>query len=279
MKQIWAALALLLALSAAAAAEPVSGFGMTFESTAQAIDFGAKDIGDAGALCDFLAQFPALEQADMYGAALTRGQMAQLSERFPQVRFGWTLHFGDHTLRTDATAFSTLHSKNSRFHTSQDFDVLRYCWNLKALDLGHNAITDVSFLEGLTELRLLILGRNQVEDISALKNLTKLEYAELFSNKIRDISALGGLTQLKDLNLVNNPIADFTPIYGIDGMERLWCGMNSRVTREVKNALRAELPGCRIDSESHPTGGGWRDHPHYDVIYEVFGTGVYKPFE
>ncbi|MBQ4224266.1 MAG: leucine-rich repeat domain-containing protein, partial [Prevotella sp.] len=44
----------------------------------------------------------------------------------------------------------------------------RYCTKLKGLDLGHNAITDISFIENMPHLRVLILADNDLTDISPL---------------------------------------------------------------------------------------------------------------
>ena len=243
---------------------------------AERVDFGAA--GDVQTVCDYLSAHPDVRYADMYESELTREEMALLAEQFPNVNFGWTLHIGDHTLRTDATAFSTLHNNKSKTHTSEDFDVLRYCYNLLALDLGHNDIDDISFLSELPQLRVLILGRNRIEDISVLAQLTQLEYAELFSNRIRDVSALSELTGLLDLNLTNNPVQSLAPLHGMTALERLWCGMNDNLTRFGILTMRDSVPGIEIDSESHPTGGTWRTHARYEVIRTMFGSGEYIPF-
>jgi len=279
MKRIALCALMMVFLCATACAQTVTGYGLTVEDTARRIDFGHTAVIDARELAAFLDQLPELTAVDMYESELTREQMAYLAERYPDIAFGWTLRIAEHTVRTDATAFSTLHNNKSKQHTSADFDVLRYCKNLLALDLGHNAITDIGFLEDLPNLRVLILGRNQIEDISVLAGLTQLEYAELFSNRIRDVSALTSLDHLIDLNLTNNPIRDLSPVEGLPALERLWCGMNGHVNRKVLRELRAALPDCEIDGESHPTGGTWREHARYETIREMFGSGVYRMFE
>ena len=49
---------------------------------------------------------------------------------------------------------------------------------------------------------------------------------------------------------------------------------NDTVLRKAKS-----LPDTHIDNDSTSTAGGWRVHPHYDVIYRMFRTTVYEPFE
>lgn len=82
---------------------------------------------DFDALLITLASQPQLQQVSMFDCELTRDQMELLSNRYPNVFFGWTLNICGHTLRTDATAFPTLHNNKSIGHTSEDFAVLRYC--------------------------------------------------------------------------------------------------------------------------------------------------------
>ena len=43
---------------------------------------------------------------------------------------------------------------------------LQYCTDLIALDLGHNGIDDLSWLEPLQNLQLLILSDNRMKDIT-----------------------------------------------------------------------------------------------------------------
>jgi len=279
MKQIAALVLCLCALFSAAAAESVSFGNMTVDSNAKYIDFGETQVTDMEGLVAFLDQLPQLEKVDMYESRLKDDQMEMLFERYPDIFFGWTFKIAEHVLRTDMTAFSTLHNKNDRTHSSAMFEKLKYCRNLQAIDLGHNAVKSIDFLRHFPGLKVLIIGRNQVSDISVLGELKEMEYMELFSNQITDISALAGLTKLKDLNLVNNRIRNIGVVNEIKSLERLWISMNGRVTKEDVDAIRQNLPDCEVDDYSHPTGGTWREHPHYDVIVEMFATGCYIPFE
>ena len=278
MKRLVMVFLMLMLLCAGALGETLQFLNVTADTQQKHVDFGAKGVRDIEGLCAFLDQLPALERVDMYASKLTREQMDMLFERYPDVFFGWTVKIGDHTVRTDITAFSTLHNRNSRFHDSDDVQVLRYCRNLKALDLGHNAIEDISFLRDLPELRVLMLGRNSVKDISVLSELKELEYVELFSNQIDDISSLMYLRKLKDLNLVNNHLRDIEVIAGMDNLERLWISMNGRLDKEQIKWLKKALPFCEIDSYSHPTGGTWREHARYQVIHQMFKAMEYIPF-
>lgn len=241
---------------------------------------------DLDALIARLNTLPNVKQVNMYESDLSPAQMEVLSQRFPRITFGWTLHIGDHTLRTDATVFSTLHNRKSKQHTSTDFEVLKYCKNLLALDIGHNAVTDIHFLESLPDIKILILGRNRLADITPLSALHNLEYLELFSDGVKDISALQACTSLIDLNITNNEIADLSPILRLPHLQRLWLFRSTGILRydqfpqDVKKAILAELPeGCKANFSSAGTGGGWRDHARYDTINRIFHTNVYTPWD
>ena len=191
----------------------------------------------------------------------------------------------DHLVRTDATAFSTLHFSGAKVHGTNELSLLRYCRNLKALDIGHNAVDDLAWLRDLPDLRVLIVAINRVTDITPLADLKKLEYLELFNNQVTDISPLKDLTHLMDLNLSFNKIADFSPLYKMRSLQRLWLhkaenrnGSGNGISQKTVDKLIKKLPGCQINYTSMPTLGGWREHPHYDVIKKMFQGSEYIPF-
>ena len=220
---------------------------------------------------------PALIKLDMFDNELPDEYMAELFEAYPDIRFGWTLHVGRWFVRTDASVFTTLKTEDSRRFKTEHFENLRYCYQLKALDLGHNAITDIGFIGELTELRILILADNKITDISPLANLKHLEYAELFMNKISDLTPLANNPNLLDLNLTYNKAKDWTPLKTCPNIERLWYGENG-ITKEVRKEIEAFFPNTQIIYSTGSTGYGWRNHPRYETLYYVFHAKEYLPF-
>lgn len=277
--------ALVLALcaclfGASALGETIEFNGATADETTTYIDFGKRRVKDVDALIAFLDQLPAVTRVDMYASKLSRENMDRIYERYPDIFFGMTLEIGDHTVRTDITAFSTLHTTNpDPPHKSRDFEALKYCKNLMAIDIGHNWVTDISFLKHFPQLKVLIIAVNHIEDISPLAELKELEYLELFSNKVRDFSPLSQLHNLRDLNIKNNPGKDLTPLHGLKNLERFYAGIYVKIPEEQKKALEAALPDCEINWDSMPTGGGWREHERYFVIRDMFRSKTYIPFE
>ena len=281
-------------LAGAALADPVSFGTVSFDSEAEYIDLGEQQVGERqwSQFVDFLKQFPNLKKVDMFATQVSEAQVNKLVGALPDVEFGWTLQLmkykNKHIVRSDATAFSTLHGVCPN-HRSEEFALLRYCTGMLALDLGHNNLTDLSFLRNMPHLRVLILGENQkLKNIDELAGLPDLEYLELFTCGIRDISPLTKLPRLMDLNLANNVVKDWRPLKEMKQLKRLWISDMGEhaLSKAEKQELEEALPDTVIMYTGKPTDNGWRtipgtktNDPHYDVIYEIFHTGVYIPFE
>ena len=90
--------------------------------------------------------------------------------------------------------------------------------HLPQLIAPNASITDLTGLEGATNLTLLELGNNFISDISPLKGLTNLVRLDLNNNSISDLSPLKGLTNLKYLILDNNSISDLSPLVANTGL-------------------------------------------------------------
>ena len=99
-----------------------------------------------------------------------------------------------------------------------DLTGLEGATNLTLLELGNNFISDISPLKGLTNLVRLELHNNSISDLSPLKGLTNLKYLLLDNNSISDISPLKGLTNLRRLELHNNSISDISPLVANTGL-------------------------------------------------------------
>ena len=254
----------------------LSIYGQTVSWSDTAIDLGETVVTDYDELIRFLTAFPSLTTVDMYATPIYKPEIERLAAAFPDTLFGWTMRVGNHTIRTDATAFSTLF-RDSRVeprHTSEEFEIIKYCRNLYALDLGHMYIDDTTFISGLTELRILILAKAELTDITPLASLVKLEYLELFCNRIVDISPLAGMTELSYAELSVNEIKDFSPLYNLPKLKRINVTRNDKSV--LKDDLRKAMPDCRIDISLNPTQGNWRKSARYRWARRIFHTGTYR---
>lgn len=283
---IMLALLLLAILPAMAGADTVTAFGKTFDTSLEVLDLDAEglvfrdDIRELRALLD---KMPALKEVWMYNSKLSRELTDELFDSYPDIFFGWTLKLYTHTVRTDQTAFSTLHGHEGvdgdPFHNSKQLSMMRYCKRMKALDLGHNYLSDLDFLAEMPQLKVLIIAANyhMHDALAPLAALTELEYLEIFSTHTIDVTPLAGLTKLRDLNMTNNQCTDLSPLYDLPNLERFWGGMMP-VSDQQKREMERAHPNCEFDWVSMPTLGTWRTHPHYDTIYTIFHTNKYIPF-
>ena len=158
---------------------------------------------------------------------------------------------------------------------------LKYCTQLEAIDLGHNNVSDLSFLTQWPHLKILIIIDSQkpVTDLSPLAELNELEYVELFMQGITDLTPLANKPKLLDLNLCHNSVTNLTPLYSDTSLERLWISYNKGLSDEQVAAFKEAVPGCQVETvEYQSTGAGWREHDRYFVIKDVFETRVYRPF-
>ena len=266
---------------------PVTVLGKSVSNDAVELDVSKTAIASPDEVLDALAKLPRLTKLILCDCGLSDEQMERLLAERPDVKFVWNIHIRNHTIRTDATGFST---KNpSRFAGAEasdeyrkwvnstvrlkegDIAPLKYCTDLVALDLGHNFLTDsdLDVLQYLPHLQVLILADNRLTDISALAQLKELVYVELFMNNIQDVSPLLALPNLLDINICNIHLADGSALYGFTHAERLWFAMND-IPRTEWKAIADALPNCVCNYTTRDeTGGGWREHPRYQWIRKL----------
>ena len=231
---------------------------------------------------------PHVEKVIMYKFRNSKSNMEKLLADYPDIHFEWSVHWyicdgRVVDLRTDATCFSTLKGRQDpRYTADMLMPYLQYCPDLLGIDVGHNNVSDLSFLLNWPNLRRLICidSKVPVTDLSPLAQLPDLEYIELFMQNITDLSPLANHTKLLDLNVCHNNITDLSPLYSCVNLERLHISYNPNLTQEEIDKFKAVLPNCVVETETYQsTGGGWREHERYFVIQKSFEDYVYYPFE
>ena len=247
--------------------------GTVFNTDVEHIDLNFTDVGDFDTFFDTVSLFYSLKKIELCDSGYSNEQMEALQSAYPDTKFVWRVYLGKWSLRTDAVAFSVLIADYSHKRmTSEDIEVLKYCTDLQALDLGHQSITDISVIgEYLTELRILILADNRITDLSPLSNLKHLHYLEFFVNQVTDLSPLAECRELVDLNIsYNYRLSDITPILDLPLLERLWLE-HVAVSAQDVNLLRETYPKAKIVSAG--TGSidqGWRSHERYFAMIDMF---------
>lgn len=226
-----------------------------------------------------LLYLPGLKSVDLLGCDVSIEELDRFSALRPDIDFLCWLDFGSWRVRSDITCFSTLRTGSNHRYTSEElYPLLRYCTGLRALDLGHNDLTDISLIGNMPELQVLILADNpRLCDISALAGLTELHYLELFLCKdIEDFSPLYELTKMQDMNL--SYCRNLEDIGFIDNMPDFRMGWfrDTHVTREQANHYTELMPEVTIvrGSPADPSSViyGWRSTERSRCIRHAFSN-------
>ena len=250
--------------------------GNSYDSYTEDLDLSGKKNVTPDLMRSAAPLFPKLTRLDMSDCGASNEEMASLRKDLPDVKVVWRIHMGRWSLKTDAVAFSVLIYDYSHTRlTSADIEVLKYCTDLQALDLGHQAIRDISVIgDYLTELRILVLVDNQVSDLTPVAKLKHLHYIELFVNShlLTDISPLASCKELVDVNvsyLYN--VTDFSPLFDLPLLERLWME-HTQVHGEQLQYILEHYPNATIITQG--TGSidnGWRTHERYYAAWGLNG--------
>ncbi len=275
-------IAAVRAASGAAVLYELTLFGRTVSTDASELDFSGIRMGlsDVAVIEDALGEFPLLEKVVMCDCGISNEDMAALNDRHENVRFVWRVYFSGFSLRTDDTNFIAARVRNDFPIYSNDLEVLKYCPDLQALDLGHKNITHLNFLRYVPHLKYLILVENDVNDITPIGELQELTYLEMFWTKCEDISPLQNCKALTDLNISYiycRPAKCLETLVNMPQLERLWyCGNN--LDAGQLEELQTALPDTEMYLAAHgePTGSTWREHPHYFEMRDFFGM-YYMP--
>ena len=254
------------------------------DTQAEELDLSGTDLSlvDMDVVLDSM---PKLKKLTLIGCGLDNKRYAALQDRHPDVKLVWEIVLSNWTLRTDDVAFSTSKSCDQEFFLKNDEAYyLKYCTDLVALDIGHNYVSDLSFLEYMPELKVLILVDNvrgrvngkltHIKDLSELKYVPKLRYLEIFANNVTDLEFMDHLPELEDLNISYNSVSSIEHLKNLPKLERLWMEHTYISGYDVQQ-LRALYPSARIVSEGEGSiDQGWRSGTHYTAMRRMFRENV-----
>ncbi|MCF0136419.1 MAG: hypothetical protein HUJ69_08375 [Lachnospiraceae bacterium] len=257
---------------------------MCVHSDITTLDLTKKKITDQEGLKLCLRTLSHVEYVDLTDTGLTNEECAALREAFPELEIHWTMQLGYRwRIRTDEIAFSTMaYEHDTPSLTSEQCEVLQYCTKLQALDLGHQRITDLSFLKYCPDLRILILADNWVSDITPIGELTELRYLELFANyQIQSWDPLVYCTKMQDLNIcwVKKP-QSFTFLAGMHDLQRFWasgCVWTEAQDKQVRSFLPEDCEYLRWGESDTSTGNGWRDSQRFQDLRDCFKNHYLNP--
>jgi len=244
-------------------------------SDVTALDLRKHIVPDAAAFSDSLVLFPNLQSLDMCGTGPSDEEMAAIRARYPQVKVVWYIHIYNWVIRTDIKGFST--GNRSRFPDgagryeagtaqfsyhrihAEDFEVLKYCTDLIALDVGHcTRLGNIDFLKYVPKLQYLDIALCNLEDISVLENMHDLVYLQMMYNYIADPSPIKNNTKLRYVNASNNCLTSADVFTTLPNLERLWINCSGLSDEQIASAsatLKEKLPNIVIKAS--------QDNPEY----------------
>ena len=258
---------------------PFTLYDIGFNTADDFMDLNHVRIYDhAEALRQVLPYMTVCRQVDMEYCGIPDWEMAELRAAFPDTKIVWRIWFSIYNCRTDETRI--LASIRGMCLTAAACEALKYCNEVRYLDVGHNTIEDISFVSYMPDLEVAIVAINYWRDATPLASCPKLEYLEIYNTQCTDLTPLAGLTNLKHLNLGwNYNLTDITPLYGLTGLERLWIGSVHSIPQEQLDEIQRRLPNTRINiTTPNPTEEGWRDDPRYDLLSEQLGYNLPDPY-
>ncbi len=248
------------------------------------VDISYIDVRDVD-IDKIIERLPNLSRLVMIDCGLDNDGYASLQDRHPDIKIVWEIVLEYWTIRTDAVAFSTYKTTAEEYYMmNEDAYYLRYCTELVALDLGHNYVSDLSFLEYMPELKVLILVDNVKEkdgetlrhltDLSELRYCTKLRYLEIFANNVSDFSWMENLTELEDLNISYNSVSSIQYMTNLPHLKRLWME-HTYISYDGYCRLRQMYPSAQIvyDGEGS-VDQGWRSGARYYAMRRMFRENV-----
>ena len=215
------------------------------------------------------AFLPNIRKVLMLDCGISDEQMHALNQRHEGVLFVWNVVFNQYiTLRSDVEAFAPVQHKVVVW--DGDLEKLKYCTELRVLDLGHMNLWSCDCLSGLSKLEYLIIADTHVRDITPLANLKNLKFLEMFMTRVTDYTPLLELTALEDLNMCYT-VGDPAPIMEMTWLKRLWwCG--SYMTQEQIGQLEEALPDTQIVfPKVGSTDDGWRKGQLYYEMRDLLG--------
>lgn len=248
-------------------------FGKEISLDTEVLDFNHVSMDDNGdKIVGIMRVLRNPVSLDMDFTGVDNSVMEQLRIDYPYVDIQWRIWIGRmYSIRTDAERF-VASEPAVEILTGNELDPLKYCTKLKYLDIGHNEITDISFIQYLTELESAVICLNEWTDLSPISSCTKLNYLEINDTKCTDLSPLEYCTELEHLNVCNlGDVTGWDKISQLSKLKRLWIGINTNISDDTLNILKHSLPNTEINITTESSDLGtwrWTTYPERTERYE-----------
>lgn len=250
-------------------------YGCPISEATDRFDFSSQKITDVSEFYNVLRFFPNVREIYLGDISVPDEDVDRLNKAFPDISIVWLVEFAKWQVRTDIRVFSTLVGKIQlmTYDEKELFPLLAYCTELRALDLGHNHMSDISLIGNLTKLEVLILAENKMNTIEPLGNLTKLHFLEIYNcQNVDDLSPLSNCTELENLMIYNDgDLRNVRALASCRKLKLLYAGFVNPVDYSW-DLLKKELPDCVIDKHTYVTEGVWRNSRKGKAVRYAFSN-------
>ena len=120
-----------------------------------------------------------------------------------------------------------------------DISVLEGLTQLEALFIGDSLIPDIDVVHDFVNLKDLRINHTEISDLQPLSKLTKLETLIIDQTEVQDLKALEGLSSLKKLSLRNTKVSSLSTIQKLTELEYLDASKTQIVQLEGIDKLTA----------------------------------------
>ena len=250
-------------------------FGTTYASDTVEIDLTGlrtDSLAEIEAAADY---FPDLEKLILCEAGPDKKEwfdnetMSDFRERKrSEYKVVWSVKINNLKVRTDDIYF--MPAKYGEVVTNYQVQNLKYCEDMICVDLGHMAISNISFVEYLPHLKYFIVIDAPFMYIDSISTCKELIYLEFFWTWINDFTPLLECTALEDLNLARTN-GDPMVLKEMTWLKNLWID-GKDLTDKEKVELEAALPNTNIKyCYGLMAGNGWRDLQNYFDMRDLLG--------
>ena len=242
--------------------------GLTIHSLAEMVDFSNIQIADLDTLERIVTKMPNITTVEMHHCGIDNEVMDALNRRYEDIKFIWSVYVARMYLRTDTEAFIPI--KHGKVVYDYDLVNLKYCTDMRAIDLGHQIVTHCDWARYMTKLEFFLCADTMLASIEPLTGLEHLKYVEIFITNVKDYAPLLTLPALEDLNICWT-YGDAEILVQMPYLKRLWWA-GKWFRPEERELIVNGLPDTLLNLDNgESTGAGWRQHPNYFEMRDLLG--------
>lgn len=250
-------------------------FGQTISTETEKLVYKDVSIGNSGLeqIREALGIMRNCSYISIDNCRIDDEAMGKFRSEFPDKTIVWRVFVDKYSVMTDDEVILMRDSVNDK-----EAEALKYCTNVKYLDMTGCKVRNFGFLSGMTDLECVVLQQTRISDLSVLQNCKNLTWLDLAGcTSLRDVSPLSDVASLKYLNLSATKVKDLSPLKQVP-LERFKCAKCSFSEAELRN-FESRHPKCLTTDTGNISGKGWRFNDasqrepfeYYAEMVKIFG--------